>query len=425
VKVKISPGMISGTLRAPASKSSMQRVLAAALLHEGETAINNPGSSADDKAALNIIRSLGAEVEEGAVCRIRSGAALKKVSAPTTVHCGESGLSARMFAPIAALSENEIIITGEGSLLNRPMHFFDELFPQLAVSIRSNNGKLPLRIKGPLHPKDITVNGSLSSQFLTGLLFALGDAAVEPVIITVNDLKSKPYIDLTLELMKVFGYDISHEDHRQFFIRPKKDPGEKISYFVEGDWSGAAFLLVGAAVAGEIKISGLRLNSAQADKAIMQVLKECGTGINISEESIEIKKAGLQAFYFDATDSPDLFPPLAALAAYCKGVSVIKGISRLANKESNRAETLKDIFEKMGVSISLSGDEMSVHGGGIITGATVSPHRDHRIAMAATIAALGAEAPVLIEDAAVVNKSYPDFFTDMNTAGALIDIIES
>lgn len=426
MKVKISPGSISGKLQAPASKSSMQRALAAALLHEGETTISNPGNSADDKAALNIIRSLGAEVDEtGNEYRVRSGSALRKrLLSTTTVHCGESGLSARMFAPIAALYENEIIITGEGSLLNRPMHFFDEVLPQLGVSISSDDGKLPLKIKGPLHPKDITVDGSLSSQFLTGLLFAFGDAATGPVVITVNELKSKPYIDLTLGLMKKFGYDISHKDHHQFFIGPKKRSAENISYTVEGDWSGAAFLLVAGAVAGEIKLSGLNMNSAQADRAIMQVLKDCGAEIQITGTGIEIKRSALRPFHFDATDSPDLFPPLVALAAYCRGVSVIKGISRLANKESNRAETLKDIFGKMGVNISLTGDEMSVHGGGIISGATVSPHRDHRIAMAAAVAALGANAPVIIEDAESVNKSYPAFFKDMQTASALIYIIE-
>jgi 3-phosphoshikimate 1-carboxyvinyltransferase len=410
----VSPSIINGTLNAPASKSSMQRACAAALLHKGTTHIHNAGISNDDKAALDIIQQLGATVGfKNDYVEIISEGFGAHVLESKIINCGESGLSIRMFSPIAALSSSTINIKGEGSLQKRPMNFFDEIFPQLGIDIVSTNGKLPLQIKGPLQPKDITIDGSLSSQFLTGLLFAFGEAATEAVTITVVDLKSKPYIDLTLHIMQHFGFNIVNDNYERFIISPKVNKeNEKINYTVEGDWSSASFLLVAAAIGGSVKLSGLDIHSAQADKAIMEVLKLCGVKIDISKEFIEITKANLHAFEFDATDCPDLFPPMAALAAYCKGTTKIKGTHRLAAKESDRAKTLQDIFGKMGINILLENDEMIIEGGAIKS-AEVSSHHDHRIAMAAAVAALGAEGNITITEADAINKSYPQFFEDL------------
>jgi 3-phosphoshikimate 1-carboxyvinyltransferase len=410
----VSPSIINGMLAAPASKSSMQRACAAALLHKGTTHILNAGISNDDKAALDIIQQLGATVSfKNDYVEIISKGFGAHISDNKTINCGESGLSIRMFSPIAALSSSTINIIGEGSLQKRPMDFFDEIFPQLGIDIISTNGKLPLQIKGPLQPKDITINGSLSSQFLTGLLFAFGEAAAETVTITVVDLKSKPYIDLTLNIMQHFGFNIVNDNYERFIISPKTNKeNEKINYTVEGDWSSASFLLVAGAIAGSVKLSGLDIHSAQADKAIMEVLKLCGAKIDISKEFIEITKANLHAFEFDATDCPDLFPPMAALAAYSKGTTKIKGTHRLAAKESDRAKTLQDIFGKMGINILLENDEMIIEGGAIKS-VEVSSHHDHRIAMAAAVAALGADGNITITEADAINKSYPQFFEDL------------
>jgi 3-phosphoshikimate 1-carboxyvinyltransferase len=410
----VSPSIINGTLAAPASKSSMQRACAAALLHKGTTHIHNAGISNDDKAALDILKQLGASVSfKNDYVEINSNGFGANIAENKTINCGESGLSIRMFSPIAALSTITINIIGEGSLQKRPMDFFDEIFPQLGIEISSNNGKLPLQINGPLQPKNITIDGSLSSQFLTGLLFAFGKAATETVTITVNDLKSKPYIDLTLNVMANFGFNIVNDNYERFIINPKENNDNTIiEYTVEGDWSSASFLLVAGAIAGSVKLSGLDMQSAQADKAIMEVLQLCGAKINISADFIEITKTELKAFDFDATDCPDLFPPMAALAAYCNGTTKIKGIHRLAAKESDRAKTLQDIFGKMGVDILLKEDEMIIEGG-TIKSAEVSSHHDHRIAMAAAIAALGAEGNITITEAEAINKSYPQFFEDL------------
>jgi len=420
VIVKVQSGKISGKIDAPTSKSSMQRACAAALLNEGKTIIGNPGRSNDDLAAMDVIDNLGAKVlQETTNELVIESKGVKPVS--REMNCGESGLGIRMFAPIAALSDQEIIINGSGSLLSRPMNFFDEIFPSLGIKIESNHGKLPIKIKGPLKPVDITIDGSLSSQFLTGLLMAYGKAATQPVTITVNNLKSKPYIDLTLQVMKEFGYSVINHQYESFEIHPlNASSHQPKNYLVEGDWSGAAFLLVAGAIAGEITVKGLNVFSFQADKAILRALTMSEAVVSIAEDQIVIGPGKLKAFHFDATDCPDLFPPLVALASFCEGTTVIEGVSRLAHKESNRGLTLQEEFGKMGIEIKLQDDLMLVEGGKGINAATVHSHHDHRIAMACAVTALKANGETTIEEAEAINKSYPTFYSDLKSLGAVV-----
>ena len=427
MQVTIQPSQISGNIYAPASKSSMQRACAAALVRKGDTIIHNPGISNDDKAALNVIQALGATVEnlkDGSLKIISDG--VKPIS--DTVNCGESGLGIRMFAPIVALSEKEITIQGERSLLNRPMDFFDEVLPQLGVQITSNNGKLPLKLKGPLQPKNITIDGSLSSQFLTGLLLAYAASDAKDVTITVNNLKSKPYVDLTLTVIEEFNLkEPENKNYEAFYFGSETSNYEPIfnDYTIEGDWSGGAFLLVAGAIAGDIKIEGLDIASTQADKEVLKALMDCGCKILIEEKQIEISSGELKAFQFDATDCPDLFPPLVALASYCEGTTEIEGVHRLTHKESNRALTLQEEFEKMGIEIELQGNKMLIKGGTGVKGAHVHSRHDHRIAMACAVAALKAESETVIDDAEAVNKSYPNFYEHIQSLGAKVNIQHS
>ena len=428
--VKIQPSIISGNVHAPASKSSMQRACAAALLNDGETVISNPGKCNDDLAALDVIQKLGATVTllNNNRLLIKSGN-FTSSSLSTCgegwgeVNCGESGLGLRMFAPIAALSSQQIILNGSGSLLQRPMNFFDEIFPLLKIDIHSNNGMLPIKIKGPLQPVNITIDGSLSSQFLTGLIMAFAKACTKPVSIKVKDLKSKPYIDLTLQVMKHFGWNVENKNFEEFIFSPSS--GQKLqttNYTVEGDWSGGAFLLVAGAIAGKIEVEGLDVDSAQADKAIIDALKLAGATLIIKNKKITVNAVQLTGFKFDATDCPDLFPPLVALAAYCKGKTLIKGVSRLKHKESDRASTLQQEFFKMGIDIEINDDIMHVFGTGKLTGAAVHSHHDHRIAMACAVAALSAKGETIINEADAINKSYPDFFDHLQKLNASLQI---
>jgi len=417
----------------------MQRACAAALLSRGETVIRHPGYSNDDKAALEVIHGLGAEVatlDDGSLKISSRG--VKPGQAE--VNCGESGLGIRMFAPIIALSDQPVRVNGEGSLLTRPMDFFDEIFPQLGIRVVSNKGKLPLKIQGPLQPRNLEIDGSLSSQFLTGLLFAYAAAGAKDVAIKVNNLKSKPYIDLTLQVMEHFGWEVENREYAEFYFPGTNQAvtGESGTgpvgeasrqYTVEGDWSGGAFLLVAGAVAGKITVKGLDVDSTQADKAILQALRDSGASLSIRGEEIEVGPVGtgeaggavatgtLKAFRFDATDCPDLFPPLVALASYCKGTTVIEGVGRLAHKESNRALTLQEEFGKMGVPVQLDGDRMLIKGGEGVRGALVHSRHDHRIAMACAVAGLGAKGDTVIEEAQAINKSYPDFYEHLQKLG--------
>jgi len=422
----ISPSSIFGKIKVPPSKSSMQRACAAALITPGTTIIDNFGNSNDENAAINIITKLGATINivsnKMAVTSsdyiFHSPFSEKNV----IVNCGESGLSMRMFAPIAALFNYDITFTGDGSILKRPMNFFDEIFPKLGVEINSNQGKLPITLRGPIQPKNITVDGSLSSQFLTGLLFTFAKACKAPVSIRVKDLSSRPYIDLTISVLNSFGFQVDNQNYEIFTLHPREPlQAHSIKYTVEGDWSNAAFLLVAAAISGELTLSGADLNSRQGDKNIIEALFNCGAEVNIHQNGITVKKNKLLAFDFDATHSPDLFPPLVALAAYCKGTTTIKGVNRLLFKESNRALTLRDEFKRMNVDIELNGDLMTIKGGKEVKGAKVSSRNDHRIAMATAVAALAAKGKTTISDADAVNKSYPDFFKDLKGVGGKVE----
>ena len=448
----VHPSKLTGSQTAPASKSSMQRACAAALIHIGKTIIHNPGHSNDDLAALDVIQKLGAIVEiekprneKGNTGSIVVNSNGVKPIGPS-MNCGESGLGIRMFTPIAALSSELISIEGKGSLVKRPMHFFDEILPKVGVKVQSQKGFLPIEIQGPLVPANITIDGSLSSQFLTGMLMAYAASGVQEVEIKVIDLKSKPYIDLTLAVLNAFGWKVEHTNYESFRFLAHAPLKPVIEYTVEGDWSGAAFLLVAGAIAGPIKVKGLQLNSTQADKKIMEALISAKANMIQEEDGILIGPVtdvssnnsnnnannnltnsnaysnGLLAFEFDATDCPDLFPPLVALASVCNGITKIKGVSRLAHKESDRGLTLQTEFAKMGVQIDLVGDEMLIHGGALIQSATVFSQQDHRIAMACGVAALVANGPIEITEAEAINKSYTDFFTHLQELGAKVDI---
>jgi 3-phosphoshikimate 1-carboxyvinyltransferase len=293
-----------------------------------------------------------------------------------------------------------------------------EALSELRVKCSSDGGLLPISVKGPLQGGKIKIDGSLSSQLLTGLLMALPLAKNDSEII-VNNLKSKPYIDMTIQLLNNFGVTVINKNYSVFSI-PGNQKYIPRDYTVEGDWSGGAFLLVAGAINGKITVSGLQQSSLQSDKDILTALKDVGAKINITNDAVIIEPAELKSFTFDATHSPDLFPPLAVLAAYCSGETVIKGVSRLIHKESNRAEAIVNEFSKLGIKIIIEGDIMKITGGKP-TGGNVESYGDHRMAMAMATAAISASGKVCIKDSQSVTKSYPDFFNDLKTLGARIE----
>ncbi|MCX8481289.1 MAG: 3-phosphoshikimate 1-carboxyvinyltransferase [Sediminibacterium sp.] len=424
MKKIIYPSILNGSVISTTSKSAMQRACALALIKKGTTTIYNIGQSNDDLAALKIIEQLGADIRylsDKDIVVTSNGL----TNTPQNINCVESGLSMRMFTNILALINEKITITGEGSLLNRPMHFFSDILPKFGKTITTNNGYVPIEMSGTFTPTDIIIDGSLSSQYLTGLLIAFAAAQIRDKKIYVQNLQSKPYIDLTIEMLAKFGYIINHLNYTIFqFIGLNDNFYNQTTYTVEGDWSGGAFLLAAAAINNPIEIIGLNLLSAQADRKILHVLELAGVDIvsDYEKKSIIVSlKNKLKPFNFDATDCPDLFPPIAVLASFCDGVSKIKGINRLIHKESNRALTIKEEFAKLGITIYLKfkKNTMFIHGKKSINPIKniVSSRHDHRIAMACAIVALNANKPITIENADAVNKSYPNFFNDLEKLG--------
>jgi 3-phosphoshikimate 1-carboxyvinyltransferase len=410
----VVPSGLKGRIKAPASKSMTQRAIAAALLAEGQSTIYNPSYCDDSLAAMSVACGLGARVEPMPDEMKISGSAILK---EPKLNCGESGLAIRMFSPIAALYPAEITMVGANSLKKRPMDMIGKALVQLGVKFKSSGGFLPLIIQGPLKGGSCEIDGSVSSQLLTGLLMAL-PLAQQDSEIKVNNLKSKPYIDMTLQILRSFGISVGNTGYDLFRI-PGNQKYEAREYTVESDWSGGAFLLIAGAINGNLEITGLRRDSRQSDISVLNALKSAGASVNFGEESISVSASELRAFEFDATESPDLFPPLVALAAYCRGISKITGVSRLIYKESDRAASLREEFAKMSIGIEIDGDIMKVTGGRP-AGAHVESHDDHRIAMAVAVAALGASGNVCIRDSQCVAKSYPGFFDDLRSLGATV-----
>jgi 3-phosphoshikimate 1-carboxyvinyltransferase len=412
--IKIHPSHISGTVAAPPSKSLTQRAIAAGLLTGGTTLIHHASFCNDSLAAIRMAETLGAHVSiADGIITIQAG--LRPLY-PVSLHCGESGLALRMFAPIASLLNPYVSITGEGSLTGRPVNMIADALSQLGVIVVTSGGFLPMKLMGKISGRSTVIDGSSGSQLLTGLLMALPLLNSDSEII-VENLKSKPYISLTLQLLSDFGISIENHDFKRFFI-PGNQSYRAHEYTVEGDWSGAAFLLVAGAIAGEVTISNLNCESKQADLAIMQALTDTGCTLSISGAGLNISRSELRAFTFDATDCPDLFPPLAALASYCSGESRIKGVTRLAHKESDRAGAITEVLGALNINARVEIDEMFIKGGKV-KGTVVSSHNDHRIAMMAAVMALGGRGEVTITGAEAVAKSFPDFYETMTRLGTL------
>lgn len=404
-------GRVHGSLTPPSSKSYAQRALAVSLLAQGHTVLRKLDFCQDTLSALGCIHTLGAEVIELDEQTLSIGGGL--APRETTLHVGESGLASRLFTPIASLAERPIRIVGRGSLLERPMQMMIEPLKRLGVRVEDNRGYLPFEVRGPLRGGETEVDGSVSSQFITGLLLALPMAAIDTTL-HVEKAVSTPYLDMTIDTAKRFGVDIFHRDYHEFYI-PGGQRYRGLDLTIEGDWSAAAMLLVAGAVAGEVCVKNLSALSKQADTAVLDALARAGAEITIEGDSITAARRELHGFEFDATQCPDLFPALAVLAAAAEGETTLYGTSRLTHKESNRAETIAEEFSKIGIAVDISEENIMRIQGGEIHATEVESHNDHRIAMALAVAGLISDGVMQIHGAECVAKSYPDFFEQLES----------
>ncbi|MEI6875540.1 MAG: 3-phosphoshikimate 1-carboxyvinyltransferase, partial [Spirochaetota bacterium] len=333
--------------------------------------------------------------------------------------CGESGLLMRMASAIASLVPASTRLLASGTLARRPVSMVVDPLRALGAGCETSGGLPPVTVRGPLAGGTVRVDGSESSQFLTGLLIALALAPKDSVV-EVEGLASRGYVDLTIDTMRAFGAVATRSVDFARFEVPGGQRYVARDFAVEGDWSGAAFLLVAAATSGEgrgLSVPGLNRASMQPDRAIVAALDAAGAQVEdiAGEAGLLVRRcASLRAFDFDARECPDLFPPLVALAASCEGQSRFRGVSRLRAKESDRAAALAEVFGAIGIEVAVEGDELLVRGGRV-RGGRASSWGDHRIAMALAVASLVAEGPVVIEGSECVAKSWPSFFEDLDS----------
>ncbi|MDP4797817.1 MAG: 3-phosphoshikimate 1-carboxyvinyltransferase, partial [Crocinitomicaceae bacterium] len=349
---------LSGKVVIPPSKSDGQRAILCAGLSAGKSIIYNVGQSNDELAMIRNIQQFGAKVE----IRENEIEVDGSINFPQNVefNCGESGLGLRLMTSICSVFEGKHTLTGEGSILNRSQTFFSEEFPKMGLEVESNNGFLPITLNGHLKPGIYKVDGSQSSQYISGLLMALPLLKSDSELI-IEDLKSKPYIDMTLSTLASFGIEIRIEGNK--YIIQGNQFYTPTNYKVENDWSSASCWLAAAALGQKIELSGLSISSKQADVAMLDALYAANCNVEFLVDSIRVDGENRRAFTFDATDCPDLFPALVVLALGCSGKSTVKGVRRLKNKESDRGTVLQREFNKLGIKIELLDDEMHIFGG--------------------------------------------------------------
>ena len=468
----------SEPLSMPCSKSFAQRAIVAAALADGVSHLRGYTPCGDNEAALSLARALGADVQqEGNMLTIKGiSASLGALAGQSgncvadgrrTIHVGESGLLARMMIPLMAqLHDGPVEITGEKTLLERPLTGAREILDAVGCSVKceasDNAVRVPLTVAGPLKGGGrVEISGRHGSQLITGLLMALPFAEKNTTLV-VKDPKSIPYIFITLEVLKKFGVRIGNEmlGGRDFLesdgdwslcseIVFKVRGGQRLKAVdmdLEADWSAAANLLVAGAVFGKVEIAGLDTTSLQADLSIMDILMDAGASLSQVDGpkgNITVQRAPLRAFSVDASNCPDLFPIISVLTAFCQGTSRSAGLSRLANKESDRGSAILNMLRQMGVDVHRENDELVIRGyslaqrllgqqahgsagqsvgqsavqagghasrvPGLLKGGDYTSHHDHRMVMALKVASLGADGPIVIDDEACVQKSFPSF----------------
>lgn len=437
----------------PCSKSFAQRAIIAAALADGTSRLRGYTPCGDNEAALLVARNLGAEVTVSGTEVVIKGISAEAGSlilqqdaeGNLQLHVGESGLLTRMVTPLMAqLSPAPVTLTGEKTLLGRPLTGAREIMEALGAEICSESPEsalegtvsVPLRVKGPLKAGRAEISGKHGSQIISGLLMALPFAERNSSLI-VKEPKSIPYIFITLEVLKKFGIRIGNEmlGGRDFLESNgdwslctemvfKVKGGQKYKAAdmdLEGDWSAAANFLVAGAVFGKTVLKGLDTTSLQADLSIMDILMDAGASLSQldgNKGDITVQRAPLRAFSVDASNCPDLFPIISVLAAFCQGTSRLAGVGRLANKESDRARAILDMLTQMGVKAAIEGDEMLIEGqslsrriltGALLKGGAYTSHHDHRMVMALKVAELGADCPIVVDDEGCVAKSFPGF----------------
>lgn len=416
----VYPSKMHGSVVIPPSKSVAHRAIIAALLAEGRSVITNIDLSSDIKATIQACKALGSriEIEEGSPYNTVIVDGGLGIDDSAEINCAESGSTLRFMIPIACAVSGKKVFTGSARLPERPIDAYYDIFDRDGITYSKPQGvNLPLNIDGKLAGGDYVIDGSVSSQYITGLLFALPLLKTDSTITIVNGFESKGYVDITLSVLKDFGIEIQAEENK-FYIKGCQEYRSR-NYNVQGDYSQAAFFLVGGCISGDILIKGLREDSLQPDRAIVDILRRMGAYIEYTCDGLRATKSKLKGIEVDVSQCPDLVPPIAVAAALTEGKTNITGAARLRIKESDRLTAVSTNLKDLGIRTELREDGMAICGGSI-KGGRVDSFNDHRITMAFAVAALQADGEVIISGEESINKSYPKFFEDYEKAGGKI-----
>ncbi|MEM2537580.1 MAG: 3-phosphoshikimate 1-carboxyvinyltransferase [Candidatus Bathyarchaeia archaeon] len=410
---------LRGEVEAPPSKSYTHRMLVAALLSDGKTVIEKPLVSDDTLATLEAIKAFGAVVEQkGGFWEIDGQPPLKMPEKP--VNCRESGTTLRFMMPVAALAQGKTTFIMGSSLSNRPIKPLLQSLGVLGVKTE-HHPPMVVVYGGGIDGGKTTLRGDVSSQFVSGLLFACPRAKNDTEIDIAKKVESKGYIDMTVEVLHKHAVEVEISKDYSHIKIPSGQEYKPFKHKVPGDFSSAAYLLAAAAItSSKIRVYNLDYTSRQGDKAILETLRQAGVNVHVGENFVEVYGTVSNAIKVDASDIPDLVPACTAIACYATGKSEIRNAGRLRYKESDRLAALYTEFRKMGADINVEGDSLIMRGPCKLRGAVIDPHNDHRIAMACAIAAFGAEGNSTIMNAECVGKSYPTFFKDLSLLGAEI-----
>lgn len=415
--VNIIPSNIKGSIDIMSSKSLCHRAIIAASLSEDVSIINKISFSKDINATIDSVENMGAKIQIDNNNNLTILGNSKPHFLKEEIYCNESGSTLRFLIPIALLANEKVTFRGEGKLVERPLTPYYEIFENKSIKYYKNSkNELPLTIYGKLTHGNFEMRGDISSQFITGLMFALPLLNGDSEIKIISKLESIAYVDLTIDVLKKFGIDIVNNNYKSFYIKGEQKY-RALNYTVEGDFSQAAFFLAAGILGQEIECGNLNMNSIQGDKEILGIIERMGGNLCYKESSIIAKPSKLNGTIVDASSCPDLVPIVAVLGAIAEGSTRIVNAKRLRIKESDRLKAIAVGLNSIGANVKEFEDSLVIEGRKELKGGIVDSFNDHRIAMALTIASIRCRENLIIKNCDAVNKSYPNFYEDFKALG--------
>ena len=426
----ITPKSLKGEIVIPSSKSIGHREIICSGLASGKSIVDNISISKDIEATIEGLKSFGAKINEipskfQGRCAFSIDGTDGKINLKNKIiDCRESGSTLRFLIPLGILSNEKIIFTGSGKLVERPLDPYFEIFNKKGIEYKAFNDKinLPLEINGKLKSGIYSLVGNISSQFISGLLFSLPLCDGNSIIEITTKLESESYINLTLDALKKYGIEIINENHKRYIVKGNQKY-KNIETSVEGDYSQGAFWLVAGALSENIKSIGLGFGSIQGDQKIVDILKEMNVNLKISENKIISMESKTRGTIIDGSDCPDIIPILTVLASVSEGVTKIINSERLRYKECDRLTAIATELNKIGADIQELSDGLIINGKKSLKGGEVSCWNDHRIAMSLAIASIKCNEKLILRGTECVEKSYPEFWKDFVSLGGKIEEI--